>query len=89
MEGIDCAYMILSDPALLSLCHGSIAYVSCSPNVECVLQRKQVSWIEWPGGTFFPQWRPPPQGAWPPKPEHDAPQGDPPSQEYPRDCESR
>ena len=89
MERIDCAYEMLSDPALLSLCHGSIAHVPCSPNVECVLQRKQVSWIEWPEGTFFPQWRPPPPGARPPKPEHDAPQGDPLSQEYSRICESR
>lgn len=48
MERIDCAYEMLSDPALLSLLHGSIAHVPYSPNVECVLQRKQVSWIEWP-----------------------------------------
>ena len=89
MERIDCAYEMLSDPALLSLLHGSITHVPCSPNVECVLQRKQVSWIEWPEGTFFPQWRPPPPGAWPPKPEQDTPQEDPPSQEYPRMCESR
>jgi hypothetical protein len=89
MERIDCAYEMLSDPALLSLLHGSITHVPCSPNVECVLQRKQVSWIEWPEGTFFPQWRPPPPGARPPKPEHDAPQGDPLSQEYSRICESR
>ncbi|KAH8625758.1 hypothetical protein IG631_19637 [Alternaria alternata] len=89
MERIDCAYEMLSDPALLSLLHGSIAHVPCSPNVECVLQRKQVPWVEWPEGTFFPQWRPPPPGAWPPKPEHDAPQEDPPSQKHPRNCGSR